>query len=116
SAKRLRWQFFGSAPGAGPRVLGVKASRTSQQSSLAPSLRHVSLRETGWSSNPTSSGRTRPGSKGKATYGEQVRIHAFPRCKFFCATRTRSASQREPAKLSASPPRGTVFGQENEWA
>jgi hypothetical protein len=41
----------------------------------------------------------------------------------FCATRTQSASQREPAKLSASPPEagkpaaeGRVIRQENEWA
>src|SRR5579862_7849374 len=32
----------------------------------------------GWSRNPTSSGRLRPGSKGKATYGA-FHEHAFPR-------------------------------------
>src|SRR6266404_9024123 len=75
----MRRQFFGSAPGALRRVLGMKAWRTSEEGRWVPSLRHVSLRETGWSRNPTSSGRTRPGSKGKATHGEEVRIYAFPR-------------------------------------
>jgi hypothetical protein len=46
------------------------------------SLRHVSLRETGWSRNPTSSGRSRPESKGKATYGE-VPNQAFPQMAVF---------------------------------
>ena len=34
------------------------------------SLRHVSLRGTGWSRDPTSSGRSRSEPKGKATYGQ----------------------------------------------
>ena len=42
------------------------------------SLRHVSLREMGWSRNPTSSGFCciNPESEGKATYGK-FRKHAF---------------------------------------
>jgi len=42
------------------------------------SLRHVSLREMGWSRSPTSSERMRSGPKGKATYGI-IRKPAIPR-------------------------------------
>src|SRR6266404_1828499 len=98
----MRRQFFGSAPGALRRVLGMKAWRTSEEGRWVPSLRHVSLRETGWSRNPTSSGRTRLGSKGKATHGDEVRIHAFPLDTSCRSTRAQYASQRECALPSGS--------------
>src|SRR5258708_28553121 len=100
---RSRW--FGSAPGAWLRPLGNKPRGLFTKLARVTSLRHVSLRETGWSRNPTSSGRLRPGSKGKATHGEEVRNPAFPSTQVFRTARTQSASQREPAKTSASPQR-----------
>src|SRR5450432_2419848 len=73
-------QSASPAPGALNDTLGVGLRNALPG---VTSLRHVSLRETGWSRSPTSSVRLRPEPKGKATHGE-VRNSAFPRFHEVC--------------------------------
>src|SRR5260370_6551939 len=77
------------------------------------SLRHVSLRETGWSRNPTSPGAV-PGSKGKATHG------AFRKYAFLASQKTsfeRGRSLRTARSLfSAAGLRQQPQRQETTWA
>jgi hypothetical protein len=92
-----------------PRGLGFRG---------VTSLRHVSLRGTGWSRDPTSSGRSRSEPKGKATYGQvrnslsslhSVLIEVLKRLRYR-GSRGSFASFRRPTPCFDSADR------EMEWA
>src|SRR5260370_36165494 len=65
-------------PGTSDPEFGLRARSSGARTWRNMSLRHVSLREMGWSRNPTSSGccPAKPESKGKATHGK-FRKYAF---------------------------------------